>query len=262
MTEPDQKPDPRIHAMDPRQVGEEFRRRYCRPEVDIATLAGQLAPWNALLDTYADGTVPDNDDDRWLLECAFHITRWIQQELAQRSDNYRELARHSERVFHRIDVALRILGEAISTLISNSALEVKARETAAAEGFLVTPRGVITAAGQRRIAAGSDPVLLERRRAQLESILEHLARERDSVQYDTIARMRSQFGADGTGTPPMIMETQRLGADLVEPMRTMMSGMPESRLRSAMEQFIADAELAQRLIDDPESDVEAYPAIR
>lgn len=248
--------------MDPRQVGEDFRRKYCRPDVDIDTLAEQLGPWNALLDSYADGTVPDNDDDRWLLECAFHITRWIQQELAQRSENYHELARHSERVFHRIDVALRILGKAINTLVSNSALEVSARESAAAEGFLVTPLGVITVAKQRRIDAGTDPVLLERRRAQLESILAHLARERDTVQNDTIARMRSQFGANGTGIPPMIMETQRLGADLVEPMRTMMSGMPESQLRSAMEQFIADAELAQRLIGDPESDVEAYPVIR
>ncbi|WP_278261109.1 hypothetical protein [Nocardia sp. AG03] len=91
-------------------------------------------------------------------------------------------------------------------------------------------------------------------------MLVHLVHERETAQAEAIARMRAELGAEDTGIPSIISECQRFGIDLIAPFHQLAANMPPSPLLTTVRQFIVDAELAQRLIEDPDSDIDSYHA--
>ncbi|MFD3595551.1 hypothetical protein ACFWU5_22745 [Nocardia sp. NPDC058640] len=105
-----------------------------------------------------------------------------------------------------------------------------------------------------RNAGSRTPV--EKRRAEFESDLARLGNENHDGQIRTIALMRTQLGADDIGIP-----STNHGIAAVrhrarrEPFRMVVCMTPTSPLRSVIEQFIADAELTRRLIDNPTSEI-------
>ncbi|MFE3546475.1 hypothetical protein ACFXK0_26225 [Nocardia sp. NPDC059177] len=249
--------DPRIRALTPEQVGIDFREKYCRPDVDTDTVIAQLRVWNTYLDQRAGQPVPADPEQQWLIGTALHITRWLQQELSDRTEWLRARERAAQQVGQRLATMLRTLGAAISFMVDNADALATLAETLVAEGFDMTPTGMIALPDHPRDA---DPETVERRRIELLSTLVHLVRERDTVQAEAIAQMRAELGAGDTGIPSIISESQRFGIDLIAPFRQLTTNMPPSPLLTAMEQFISDAELAQHLIDDPDSEIDLYRA--
>ncbi|MEV0687193.1 hypothetical protein AB0I35_25320 [Nocardia sp. NPDC050378] len=126
------------------------------------------------------------------------------------------------------------------------------------EGYELTPTGFFTVPDHPRDA---DPQSVERRRVELYTNLTREVVERGTVQVGAIAQMRAELGGGATGIPSIIQECQRFGIDLVSPFRDIAGSIPPSTLRSAVEQFIGDAELAQRLVDDPDSGIDCYRPI-
>ncbi|MFC6013465.1 hypothetical protein [Nocardia lasii] len=250
--------EPYLLALTPEQVGTEFRNRFCRPEVGLEEIGDQLRVWNTILDAVHGEPLPTDPQRRWLIESAFHITRWLQHELAERSDAMRDLARHAHKVGHRLELMLRKVSQVADSLVVNSAQITKIMESITVEGFQLTPLGVFTTPGYDYSHLGADLAAIERRRAQLESELVRLANEGHAIQMRTTAYCRTQLGADERGIPSIILESQRLGIDTIEPFRIARDAMPDSPLRDAFEQYVTDAELAQRLIDDPTSNIEPY----
>ncbi|WP_336086255.1 hypothetical protein [Nocardia sp. SSK8] len=249
--------DPRIRALTPEQVGLDFRDRYCRAEVDNATIIAQLRVWNTFLDQESGQRLSEDTEHRWLLGTALHITRWLQQELRDRSARLKEREHTARQVGQRLAAMLCTLGEAMAFMADKTGELADLAETLVAEGFELTPSGLIALPDHPR---GTDPESVERRRIQLYARLVHLVRERETVQGEAIARMRAELGAENTGIPSIISECQRFGIDLIAPFRQLAASMPPSPLLTAMRQFIADAELAQRLIEDPDSGIDFYHA--
>ncbi|MFB7877552.1 hypothetical protein ACFC06_20075 [Nocardia sp. NPDC056064] len=243
--------------MSPEQVGLDFRERYRRHDVDNATIIAQLRVWNTFLDQQSGQPLSEDPEQRWLLGTALHITRWLQQELGDRTEWLKDRERAARKVGQRLAAMLCTLGEAMSFMADKAGELADLAETLVSEGFELTPSGLIALPDHPR---QTDPESVEHRRAQLYAMLVQLVHERETVQAEAIARMRAELGASGTGIPSIISECQRFGIDLIAPFRQLAANMPSSPLLTAVQQFIADAELAQRLIEDPDSDIDFYHA--